>query len=203
MSKKVGIYCRVSTHDQSTDMQLNTLREYCSARGFEIYKEYADNGVSGTKDSRPALNELMDAARKHKIQAVVVYKFDRFARSTKHLVLALEEFQALGIDFISYSENIDTSTPMGKAVFTIISSVAELERSLIVQRVKAGQAHARKKGVKFGPKTNPYSDREILSLKQQGGSTRQIGRALGISNATVSRRLRVLQSPKEIPSVSP
>lgn len=196
--KKVGVYCRVSTHDQSSEMQLVTLREYCTNRKFQIFNEYIDNGFSGTKNSRPALNQLMDDVRKHKVDTVVVYKFDRFARSTKHLVLALEEFQTLGIDFISFSENLDTSTPLGKAVFTIVSAVAELERSLIVQRVKAGQANARRKGVRFGPKTTPYSDREILELKKQGRSTRQIGKALGISNATVSRRLKVLQSPKEM-----
>lgn len=193
--KTVGIYCRVSTQEQSSDMQLTALRDYCRARGFKIYKEFIDNGISGSRDSRPALNELMDAVRKHRVQAVLVYKFDRFARSTKHLVLALEEFQSLGIDFISFSENVDTSSPLGKAVFTIVSAIAELERNIIVQRVRHGLDNARRKGVKLGRRTNPYSDSEILAMAGRGSSTREIGKVLGISNATVSRRLKVLQNP--------
>ena len=113
---KVAIYARVSTSNghQSPKMQLQALREYCEAREFKIYREYVDEGVSGAKDSRPALNELMDDARKRKFDTVLVWKFDRFARSTKHLISALEEFKNLGIDFISYSENIDTTSPLGR-----------------------------------------------------------------------------------------
>jgi len=120
---RVAIYARVSTLDQSTDSQLLDLRRYVSERQWNIYQEYCDNGISGTKDSRPALNELMDAARKRKFDMVLVWRFDRFARSTKHLILAMEEFRNLGIDFISYQENIDTSSPLGSAIFTIISAV--------------------------------------------------------------------------------
>jgi len=134
---KVAIYARVSTSEQSTDSQLLDLRRYVRERGWHLYREYTDNGVSGTKDSRPALNELMNDAKKRRFDVVLVWRFDRFARSTKHLILALEEFKNLGIDFVSYQENIDTSSPLGSAIFTIISAVAQLERDIIAERVKA------------------------------------------------------------------
>ena len=111
------------------------LREYAKARKLEVFSEYTDVGISGSKDSRPALNQLMTDARKRRFDTVLVARFDRFARSTRHLVLALEEFNALGVDFISLSESVDTSTPMGKMVYTVIAAVAELERSLIRERV--------------------------------------------------------------------
>jgi len=135
--KRIAIYARVSTNDQSTDPQLLDLRRYVADRSWESFKEYVDEGVSGTKDSRPALNQLMDDARKKKFDVVLVWRFDRFARSTRHLINALEEFKNLGIDFVSYQENIDTSSPLGSAIFTIISAVAQLERDIIAERVKA------------------------------------------------------------------
>src|SRR4051794_7610907 len=115
---KVAIYARVSTSDQTTDLQLDSIREFSKARGFTIIGEYVDEGVSGATESRPALNKLMEDARKRKFDAVLVWKFDRFARSTRHLLSALDQFRCLGIEFLSYSENLDTSSAMGKAVFT-------------------------------------------------------------------------------------
>ncbi len=129
--KRVGIYVRVSTKDQSVEMQTNDLERYSKERGFNVFKIYKDNGVSGTKELRPALSELMNDARKKRFDIVLVWRFDRFARSTKHLVTALYEFRNLGIDFISYQENIDTSSPLGEAIFTIISAMATLERDII------------------------------------------------------------------------
>src|ERR1039458_8281704 len=140
---RVAIYARVSTRDQRCDLQVRDLRAYCAARKFSIFREYVDAGESGAKDSRPQLNELMADARKRKFDSVIVWRFDRFARSTKHLLLALEEFRSLGIQFISYQENIDTSSPLGQALFTIVSAVAQLERDLIRERVNAGIRHAR------------------------------------------------------------
>lgn len=147
---RVGIYARVSTKDQSCGLQLRDLRAYCAARQLAVVREYVDSGQSGTKDSRPALNELMADARKRKLDAILVWRFDRFARSTKHLLLSLEEFRALGLQFISYQENIETGTPLGQAVFVIVAAVAQLERDLIVERVRAGIDNARARGKRLG-----------------------------------------------------
>ncbi len=121
--KRVALYVRVSTKDQSVDMQLNDLEKYTRERGFKVFQIYKDNGFSGSQESRPALSELMNDAKKRKFDIVLVWRFDRFARSTKHLVNALYDFRNLGIDFISYQENIDTSSPLGEAIFTIISAM--------------------------------------------------------------------------------
>ena len=137
-NSRVAIYARVSTKDQSCEMQLRDLRSYCASRGFTHVREYVDIGESGAKDSRPELNRLMDHARKRQIDAVLVWRFDRFARSTKHLLLALEEFRSKGIQFISYQENMDTDSPLGQALFCIVAAVAQLERDLIRERVSSG-----------------------------------------------------------------
>src|SRR5215471_12495724 len=150
--QRVALYARVSTKNngQDPETQLITLREYAQHRGFEILGEYVDVGISGAKDRRPELDRLMTDARRRRFDVVLVARFDRFARSTKHLVLALEEFNALGVDFISLSESIDTSTPLGRMVFTVIGAVAELERSLVRERVVMGLNKARKCGTRLG-----------------------------------------------------
>src|SRR5580704_8990097 len=137
---RAAIYARVSTtnHGQDVTLQTRELQQFAAARGWEIAGEYVDAGVSGTKDSRPELNRLIADAHKRRFDVVCVWRFDRFARSVSHLLRALEEFKALGIDFVSFSEQMDTSTPAGKMVFTVLGAVAELERSLIVERVRAG-----------------------------------------------------------------
>ena len=149
---RVALYARVSTKNngQNPETQLVALREYAANRGFEITEEYVDLGVSGSKDRRPALDRMMKDARTRTIDAVLVTRFDRFARSTKHLVTSLEEFQALGVDFVSLGESVDTSTPMGKMIFTVLGAVAELERSLIKERVAMGLERARKEGKPHG-----------------------------------------------------
>src|SRR5580700_1902413 len=167
---RIGIYARVSTKDQSCELQLRDLRAYCAARGFDLVREYVDVGQSGTKDSRPELNKLMDDARKRQFDAIVVWRFDRFARSTKHLLLALEEFRSLGIQFIAYQENIDTSSPLGQAVFAIVSAVAQLERDLIRERVSAGIRNARASGKRLGRPRRAVDPDRILELKAQGQS---------------------------------
>jgi DNA invertase Pin-like site-specific DNA recombinase len=193
---KIAIYTRVSTQDQSVDMQVSDLRRYCEQRGFEIYREYCDEGISGTKDRRPALDQLMADARKRKFDAVLCWRFDRFARSTKHLITALEEFRHLGIEFISYQENIDTSSALGKAVFTIISAIAELERNIIVERVKAGLRRARVNGKTLGrPKRLHLDSKEVIKLKGQGLSLRQIADRVNACPASV---WKCLQNPIEI-----
>ena len=157
---------------------------------FTIIREYVDIGQSGAKDSRPELNELMADARKRKFDSILVWRFDRFARSTKHLLLALEEFRSLGIQFISYQENIDTSSPLGQALFTIVSAVAQLERDLIRERVSAGIRNARACGKQLGRPRRIVNHEEMRRLKAEGASLRQIAQKLGIGYGTVRLRLR-------------
>jgi DNA invertase Pin-like site-specific DNA recombinase len=188
---RTALYARVSTKDQSCDMQLRDLRTYCAARNFDVRHEYVDNAQSGAKDSRPELNELMADARKRKFDAILVWRFDRFARSTKHLLLALEEFRALGIQFISYQENIDTSSPLGQAMFTIVGAVAQLERDLIRERVSAGIRNARACGKQLGRPRRIVNRDEISRLRSEGASLRQIAEKLGVGYGTVRLRLRL------------
>ena len=148
---KIAIYARVSTKNgQDPEMQLAELREYVRNRKWKIAGEYVDRGISGASDSRPELNRLMADANRRRFDVVVVWKFDRFARSVSHLLRALETFRGLGIEFISLSENIDTSTPTGKMVFTVLASVSELGRSLIGERVRAGLRNAKARGMRLG-----------------------------------------------------
>ena len=182
---KIAIYARVSTHNgQDPEMQLRELREYCQRRGWEITREYVDVGISGGKEKRPKLDELLHDAHLRYFDAVVVWRFDRFARSVSHLLKALENFRALGIEFVSLSEQVDTSTPTGKMIFTVLGAVAELERSLIVERVRAGLRNARAKGKKLGRPRKLTNPAAINSLRSQGASWRAIGIALGVSPAT-------------------
>jgi len=182
---RIVIYARVSTKDQSCELQLRDLRAYCAARGFSAIREYIDIGESGAKDSRPQLNELMAAARKRQFDTVIVWRFDRFARSTKHLLLALEEFRSLGIQFMSYQENIDTSSPLGQALFTIVAAVAQLERDLIRERVSAGIRNARVSGKQLGRPRRVMNHAEVVRLRSGGASLRQIAAKLGVGYGTV------------------
>ena len=185
-TKRIAVYARVSTTDQSTDSQLLDLRRYVRERGWNIFKEYVDEGISGSKDSRPALNELMNDAKKRRFDVVLVWRFDRFARSTRHLINALEEFKNLRIDFVSYQENIDTSSPLGSAIFTIISAVAQLERDIIAERVKAGLRRAKENGKKLGRPRAVVDVQEVQRLRSQGLSLRAIAIETGVSRTTVS-----------------
>src|ERR1022692_3474618 len=194
---RTAIYARVSTKDQSCDLQLRDLRAYCSARKFKVFRENVDVGESGAKDSRPELNSLIADARKRKVDAIIVWRFDRFARSTKHLLLALEEFRSLGIQFISYQENIDTSSPLGQALFTIVSAVAQLERDLIRERVNAGIRHARACGKQFGRPRRIVDREELVRLQAEGASLRQIAKKLGVGYGTVRLRLRSAEISKQ------
>src|SRR6201981_3861933 len=193
---RTAIYARVSTKDQSCALQIRDLKTYCKARKFAIFREYIDSGESGAKDSRPKLNDLMADARKRKFDAILVWRFDRFARSTKHLLLALEEFRSLGVQFFSYQENIDTSSPLGQALFTIVSAVAQLERDLIRERVSAGVRNARAKGKEFGRPRRVVNQDELRRLRLEGASLRQIAATLGVGYGTV--RLRLAQNSELI-----
>jgi len=149
---RVALYARISTlnHHQDPEMQLRELREYCARRGWQIVGEYVDRGISGSRERRPALDKLMAECRARRVDAVVVYRYDRFARSLRHLVNALEEFRALGVDFVSLHEGVDTSTPNGRLIFGIFGSIAEFERELIRDRVRSGLAAAKARGRRLG-----------------------------------------------------
>jgi DNA invertase Pin-like site-specific DNA recombinase len=189
---KVALYARVSTvgNGQDPEMQLVELREYVARRGWQVYEEYVDNGVSGAKEKRPALDRLMKDAKRRKFDIVAVWRFDRFARSTKHLVTALDEFRSLGIDFISFHEAIDTSTPLGKMVFTVVAAVADLEREIIRERIVAGLRRAKSKGKKLGRKSLGVQAVRIHALQDEGLSLRQIAAKTGWSLATITRTLK-------------
>jgi DNA invertase Pin-like site-specific DNA recombinase len=183
---KIAIYARVSTanHGQDPEMQLRELREYCQRRCWEITQEYVDIGISGTKEKRPQLDKLLADAHRRYFDVVVVWRFDRLARSVSHLLKALENFRSLGIEFVSLSEQIDTSTPTGKMIFTVLGAVAELERSIIIERVRAGLRNARAKGKKLGRPRKAASLEAINRMRLEGATWRVIGKNLGVSPAT-------------------
>jgi DNA invertase Pin-like site-specific DNA recombinase len=186
---RAALYCRVSTNNgqQSPDMQLRELREYCQRRGWTVAGEYVDVGISGTKERRPELDRLMADAHRRRFDAVVVWKFDRFARSVSHLLRALETFKVQGIEFVSFSEQLDTSTPAGKLVFTVLGAVAELERSLIVERVKAGLRNARAKGKRLGRPRKILDTKRIATLRAQGVGWKRIAAGMGVGVGTIYR----------------
>jgi len=168
-------------------MQTRELREYIERRGWQFAAEYVDVGISGSKEKRPELDRLMADAHRRRFDCVVVWKFDRFARSVSHLLRALETFKAQGIEFVSFSEQMDTSTPAGKMVFTVLGAVAELERSLIVERVKAGLRNARAKGKRLGRPHVFVDTRRIAALRAQGLSWAKIAEQLEVGEGTVYR----------------
>ena len=197
---RCAIYARVSTigNGQSPEMQLRELREHCERRGWSVAGEYVDVGISGTKETRPQLDKLMADAHRRRFDAAIVWKFDRFARSVSHLPRALETFNALGIAFVSLSESLDTSTPAGRMVFTVLGAVAELERSLIAERVKAGLRNARAKGKQLGRPRVIVDAARIASLRARGISWRDICRETGLKRRERLNAL-VLACPKTSP----
>lgn len=187
---RVGLYARVSTRDQHPENQLLELRRYAEARGWAVVEEFVDQGISGAKDRRPALDKLMDAARRRKIDIVLVSRFDRFARSVRHLVAALEEFRALGVAFVADHDSIDTTTPVGKMSFHIIAAMAEFERSLITERIHSGLSRARAQGKVLGRPRNTVDGAQVRSLRQRGLSLRAIAREMTITKDAAARALR-------------
>ena len=196
----------VSAYLQNPEAQVEPLAGLLTNRGWELHQVYSDR-MSGAKESRPGLQALMADARRGMFGVVVVWRFDRFARSVKQLVMALEEFRTLGIEFISHQEALDTSTPMGKAMFTIIAAMAELERSVIRDRVVAGLYYAREHGTKSGrPVGRPkkiFDREEAFRLRQRGTSVRAIAQQLGIGSGTVVQALKAFAGQAEAPIPSP
>jgi DNA invertase Pin-like site-specific DNA recombinase len=166
--------------------QTRELRQFADARGWQIVGEYVDAGVSGAKDSRPELNRLMADAKRRRFDVVLVWKLDRFGRSLRHLVNALAEFESLGIAFVSLSDNLDLSTASGRLMFNIIGAMAEFERELIRERVRAGMKNARAKGTRIGRPRMNVNPSDVARLRDSGASLRQIAAQLGISVGTVA-----------------
>ncbi len=181
-----AIYARVSTKagSQNPDMQLRELREYCIRRGWDVAVEYVEAGVCGAKEERPQLDRLLGECRKRRVDAVVVYRYDWFARSLRQLVNAVEKFRALGIDFVSLHEGVDTSTPNGRLVFGIFASIAEFKRELVRERVRSGLAAARARGKRTGQPRKDVDAAKALRLPNSGASWRAIADRLGVSVGT-------------------
>ena len=186
---RVALYARVSTVDKGQDpeVQLDDLREYAARRGFEVVAEFVDF-ASGARNGRPEYQRMFDAARKRRFDVLLVWRYDRFARSMQELVNALEEFRTVGIDFISYRENADTTTAQGKLIFGIMARLAEFERALISERVRAGMARAKTQGKHVGPpRIPPQKEAAIRRDLLAGRSLRSTIKAHGVGSKTVQR----------------
>jgi putative DNA-invertase from lambdoid prophage Rac len=202
----VGIYARVSTIDQHCEQQLRELRQYVKARGWEVEREYVDKGVSGKTDSRPAMDRLLQAARKRAVDVIVVWKLDRWGRSMSHFISSVQELRDLGVRFIAVTQNIDTdeSNPTSKLMLNLLAAFAEFEHELIVERTLAGLARARREG-RIGGRPRLITDRKrILQLDEEGLTTREIAEEMSISAASVCRILnahRTLAPDSEQPVI--
>src|SRR5437867_3335995 len=190
-TRRAGLYARVSTAEQSPESQLHALRGYAAARGW-IIEELVDRGVSGAKDRRPALDRLVRAARARQLDVVAVTKLDRLARSTHHLVTLGRELADLGVDLVVLDQQIDTTTPSGRLLFHVLAAIAEFERDLISERVKAGLERAKAMGIRLGRPAARISEARLRMLQQQRLPIGKIARDLRVSRATVRRRLRTL-----------
>jgi DNA invertase Pin-like site-specific DNA recombinase len=186
--RRCAIYARVSTDDQDESLQLTALRELVTQRGWELKSTYIDHGVS-SRSVRPELERMMRDAHNRRFDVVAVWKFDRFARSTRELVFALEQFQALGIDFVSVTQAIDTSGPMGKLVFSVLAAIAEFERELIKERVVAGIKEAQRKGKHCGRPAKEFDIEKAAKLRQGGLSWRKLAVATGVPIHLLRTRL--------------
>ena len=192
--KRAVLYMRVSTLDQHPETQLHDLRQLAGQRGYTIVNEYTDR-ISGAKARRPGLDAMMADARRGKFDIVLVWASDRIARSVKHFLDVLDEFNRLNIEYVSFRENIDTAGPLGRAIVVIIGAIAELERSLIVERVRAGMRRARLEGQHIGRQPLELDHAAIQRDRCQGQSLRQIAKGHRVSTATVQRALRKQPAP--------
>jgi DNA invertase Pin-like site-specific DNA recombinase len=187
--KRAALYMRVSTVDQHPETQLLDLRQMASQRGYQIVKEYTDK-ISGTKGKRPGLDQMMADARRGRFDVVLVWASDRIARSVKHFLDVLDELNRLNIEYVSFRENIDTGGPLGRAIIIIVGAVAELERNLIIERVRACMRRARLEGQHIGRNPLVLDNLAIQQDRQRGQSLRQIAKGQRVSTDTVQRVLR-------------
>ena len=190
MKKTAAIYVRVSTPDQHVESQLYDLRELASQRGFEVVHEYEDRGVCGKKARRPGLDLLMADARRKRFSVVLVAAFGRIARSTRNFLQVIDELDSMGVEFISRRENVDTSGPMGRLFVTIISAIAELERSLVVDRVKSGMRRAKLEGRQIGRSRLDVDRGQVVIDRRSGLSLTQVAKRHNISRASVCRLMK-------------
>jgi DNA invertase Pin-like site-specific DNA recombinase len=190
MMKRAALYIRVSTVDQHPETQLHDLRQFASQRGLQIVEEYTDHGISGARARRPALDKLMEDARRHRFDVLLVWSIDRLARSTKHLLQVLDELNGLGIQFLSQREAIDTEGPLGRAIVVIVSAMAELERCVIIERVRAGMRRAKLEGRRIGRQPLQVNRALLLRDRERGMSLNQLAKAHAISKASVCRVLK-------------
>jgi DNA invertase Pin-like site-specific DNA recombinase len=205
--KRAALYLRVSTIDQHPETQVHDLRLLAQQRGLEIVQEYVDHGVSGTRTRRPGLDQMLRDARHGRFDVVIVWACDRMARSVRHFLEVLDELNRLNIEFVSFREQLDTGGPLGRAVVIIVSAIAELERSLIIERVRAGMRRARLEGRHIGRRPLDIDRAAVLRQRAGGHSLGQIAKAFGISRATVARIIKeagtpvsegVLQTPPQL-----
>jgi DNA invertase Pin-like site-specific DNA recombinase len=191
--KKAAVYARVSTPDQHVETQLYDLRKLAAQRGFEIVREYCDRGISGSKSKRPGLEALMNDARRGEFSILLTAAFDRVARSTRDFLQIVDELNNLGIEFISAREAIDTSGPMGRMFLTLVGSIAELERSLIVERIKAGMRRAKMEGQRLGRAPLNIDHDALVRDRLDGKSLTTVAKKYGVSRASVVRFVREAQ----------
>jgi len=187
--KRAALYCRVSTVDQHPETQLGELRQFAANR-FQIVGEYTDHGFSGTRARRPELDRMMDDARRHKFDVLLVWSCDRLARSTKHLLQTIDELNGMGIQFLSQREAIDTEGPLGRALIVIVSAMSELERCLIVERVRAGMRRARLEGRQIGRARLDVNREQVVLDRRSGLSLTQVAKKHYISRASVCRLMK-------------
>jgi DNA invertase Pin-like site-specific DNA recombinase len=187
---RAALYARVSTVDQTTANQLLDLRQMVQQRGYQVVEEYVDHGISGAKVRRPALDKMMADARRGQFDIVVVWAADRLARSVKHFVDVLSELDHLGVAFLSFREQIDTAGPLGRVIMIIVSAIAELERSLIIERVRAGMRRAKQEGRRIGRAPLNVDRQAVLRDRGRGMSLTDIAQAHRISRASVSRIIK-------------
>lgn len=192
--KRAALYCRVSTVDQHPETQLNELRQFAANRGFKVVGEYTDHGYSGARARRPELDRMMDDAQRHKFDVLLVWACDRLARSTKHLLQTIDELNGMGIQFLSQREAIDTEGPLGRAIIVIVSAMAELERCIIVERVKAGMRRARLEGRQIGRSRLDVNRQQVIHDRRSGLSLTQVAKKHGISRASVCRLMKEANS---------